>query len=193
MPQCPYARMTGDRVTDDLVIRPERPDDEEAIREVVAAAFGSDLEAQLVDDIRASPHYIPELALVAERGGRVVGHVMIGYAWLDDGESRRRIVTLSPLAVLPEAQRSGVGSALVRAVTSAADEIGEPLVVLEGSPTYYGRLGFEPASRSGIEMTLPSWAPPEAAQVMKLRAYDPALRGRVVYPSAFEAAAEHDG
>jgi putative acetyltransferase len=78
----------------------------------------------------------------------------------------------------------------VRAVAAAADDRGEPLVVLEGSPVFYGRLGFEHALPYGIEITLPSWAPPEAAQVLRLRSYDPALRGRVVYPPAFDAVSE---
>ena len=66
---------------------------------------------------------------------------------------------------------------------------GMDLVLLEGSPDYYGRLGFEPAARHGIEMPLPDWAPREAAQVRRLGAYDPAdptLRGSVVYPAAFD-------
>ena len=171
-----------------MLIRQETPDDHAAINVLVAAAFGSQVEAQLVDDIRASEEYIPELALVAERDAAIVGHVMISYAWLESAEGRRRIAMLSPLAVAPDEQRAGIGSALVKAVTAAAEERGEPLVILEGSPAYYGRLGFEHSVKYGIEITLPSWAPAEAAQVMRLKNYDPALTGRVVYPSAFDAA-----
>ena len=53
--------------------------------------------------------------------------------------------------------------------------------MLEGSPAYYGRLGFEPAAAHGITITLPDWAPPEAAQVLSLHASDPTMRGHVVY------------
>lgn len=175
----------------DRVIRPERPEDHEAIAEVVEAAFGSPAEARLVESIRSSDQYMPELALVAELDGRVVGHVMVSGATLEAGGTSRRIVMLAPLAVAPELQRSGAGSALVREVTRLADERGEPFVVLEGSPDYYGRLGFEPASAHGISLPLPSWAPPEAAQVLRLSADDPALRGRVVYPPTFDAVTEH--
>ena len=66
---------------------------------------------------------------------------------------------------------------------------GEPLVVLEGSPAYYGKLGFEHSTEYGIEIHLPDWAPPEAAQVIRLASFDPddpTLRGTVVYPSAFD-------
>jgi putative acetyltransferase len=63
--------------------------------------------------------------------------------------------------------------------------------VLEGSPVYYGRFGFEPSADYGIHLPLPDWAPPEAAQVLRLRNYDPSIRGHVVYPPAFDAATEH--
>lgn len=172
-----------------LKIRAESPDDHAEIRRVVAAAFGSDVEADLVDRIRASPEYIAECALVAEDDGDIVGHVMVSHAVLRNGDGDRAISMLSPLAVLPDRQGRGIGSALVRAVLTAADDRGEPLVVLEGSPAFYGRVGFEHAQLHGIEIDLPAWAPPEAAQVARLRAHDaedPSLRGKVVYPAAFD-------
>ena len=172
-------------------IRNEQPGDEAPIAAVVEAAFGSPAEARLVDLIRASSGFWPELSLVAEDGDRLVGHVMISAATLEGGGESRAIATLSPLAVAPDRQRQGIGAALVRAVTERADERGEPLVVLEGSPDYYGRLGFEPAAPQGITITLPSWAPPEAAQLMRLGSYDPAMRGHVVYPPAFDGVVEH--
>jgi putative acetyltransferase len=170
----------------DIAVRPERPDDHAAIGAVVAAAFGSPAEAQLVEDIRASGRCLPDLSLVAESGGEVVGHVMISYVDLDDGGTRRRVASLSPLAVRPDRQRRGIGAALVQAALQRADALGEPLVVLEGNPAYYGRFGFEHSVRHGIEIDLPSWAPPEAAQVRRLSQDDPAIRGRVVYPAAFD-------
>lgn len=172
-------------------IRPERPGDEDAIAAVVSAAFGTPAEAELVAAIRASAEFVPGLSLVAELDGRVVGHVMISGASLATEDGPRRITTLSPLAVAPDHQRRGIGSALVQEVTVRAGARGEPLVVLEGNPAYYGRLGFEPASASGISITLPPWAPPEAAQVLRLGRYDPSLRGQVVYPAAFDGVTEH--
>ncbi len=172
-------------------IRAERAGDERAIASVVEAAFGSPAEARLVGAIRASEHFVPELSLVAELHGHVVGHVMVSTVWLHDEHEHRRIATLSPLAVAPHYQGRGIGSALVGEVTTRADRRGEPLVVLEGSPAFYGRLGFEHSVRYGIHMTLPSWAPPEAAQVLRLRQYDPSIRGHVVYPPAFHDVGEH--
>jgi putative acetyltransferase len=177
--------MSQDPEPPPVAIRPERPGDEAAIAAVVEAAFGSPAEARLVGAIRASPQFIPELSLVAEIGARIVGHVMISEASLEDGGMLHRIVTLSPLAAAPDVHGRGVGSALVREVIARADERGEPLVVLEGNPRYYGRFGFEHSVPYGIRIDLPPWAPATAAQVLRLRAYDPALRGRVVYPPAF--------
>lgn len=173
-----------------LSIRPERPEDGPAIARVIEEAFGSPAVARLVEAVRRSPGFIRELSLVGEVGGRVAGHVMISDAGLRDGETTRRVANLSPLAVVPELQRRGIGSALVREVAARADERGEPLVVLEGSPAFYGRLGFEPSLPHGIHITLPSWATPEAAQVLRLSRYSPLLRGQVVYPPAFDGLAE---
>jgi putative acetyltransferase len=175
---------------DDVTIRAERSDDVAAIAAVVEAAFGSPVEAQLVADIRASENFVPELSLVAALDGRIVGHVMVSYAALHDNGQQRRICILSPLAVAPDWQRRGVGSALVRAVAAAVDARDEPLIMLEGSPAYYGRLGFEYSVPHGIRITLPEWAPPQAAQILRLRNYDPSIRGLVVYPPAFDDAEE---
>lgn len=172
-----------------MLIRPEAAADCAAIGAVVAAAFDSVAHSDLVERIRASPGYEPDLALVAVAGGVVVGHVMISRAILRNDAGDRRICMLSPLAVAPAHQRHGIGGALVTAVLAAADARGEPLVVLEGSPVYYGRFGFEPATTHGIHIHLPDWAPPEAAQVRRLSAYDaddPTLHGTVVYPPAFD-------
>jgi putative acetyltransferase len=170
-----------------LALRPEEPADHPAIARVVEAAFGSPTEARLVEDIRASPEFVPELALVAVLDGEVVGHTMVSGATLHTDDGRRHpIVMLSPLAVAPEQQGQGIGSALVREVVDRADRRGEPFVVLEGSPDYYGRLGFEPASLHGMVLPLPSWARAEAAQVVRLTNDDPDLTGRVVYPAAFD-------
>jgi putative acetyltransferase len=174
-----------------FTIRAETPADVGAIASVVAAAFASEAEARLVELIRASDNFVPEWSLVAASDSVVVGHVMLSYVGLLDGERERRVASLSPLAVAPAHQRVGIGSALVREVTARADASLEPLVVLEGSPDYYGRLGFEPAAPLGIEIDLPSWAPPEAAQVLRLDAYDPSVRGRIVYPPAFDEVTDH--
>lgn len=166
-------------------IRPETPDDHGAIRSVVAAAFPTDAESRLVDAIRASDRFVPELSLVAVEGGEVVGHVMISSADLDDSGTRHRVALLAPIAVHPDHQGRGIGTELLRASLARAGAMGEPMVLLEGSPRYYGARGFEHSAAYGITMDLPDWAPAEAAQIHRLSGYDPAIKGRLVLPEAF--------
>ena len=167
-------------------IRPETPADAGAIFRVVAAAFESEAEAILVDRIRASDRFIPDLSIVAEIDEEIVGHVMVSYTDLADDGTIHRVPMMAPVAVHPDHQRQGFGKALVRAGLAGADAMGEPLVVLQGDPGYYGLLGFEPSAPHGIQQDLPDWAPPEAAQVYRLGAYDPTIKGHVVLPPAFE-------
>jgi putative acetyltransferase len=176
----------------DVAIRRETSDDHAAIDRVVERAFGSPAEARLVRAIRASDEYRAELSLVATVGGSVVGHVMISGCKLidDDTRTEHAIVMLSPLAVDPDLQGRGVGGELVGAVTDLAGRHGEPLVVVEGDPRYYSRFGFGPAADHGILLPLPDWAPPEAAQVLRLTNDDLELRGRVVYPASFDVLAD---
>lgn len=168
-----------------MIVRPENDDDRPTIYAVVEAAFGQPAEAVLVERLWASPSYRPGLSLVAVDGDEIIGHVMVTTAWLEDGDWRQDIASLAPLAVRPDRQRAGVGTALLHAVLAVCDEREEPFVVLQGNPRYYERLGFEPCYPLGVTMDLPDWAPTEAAQLRRLVAYDPTIRGRVVYPDAF--------
>jgi len=172
-----------------LRIEVEEAQDRAAVRAVVLAAFVTHQSvADLVDLIRESPEFVPELSLVAKDAGEVVGHLMLSHADLvDEGGIRHQVVTLSPLSVVPSRQREGIGGSLVRAGLRAADLLAEPLVILEGSPRYYPRFGFRRADELGIAIGLPDWAPPEAAMVHPLSSYEPAVRGRLDYPPAFIA------
>lgn len=175
-----------------VVVEPERDADALAVDTVVRRAFHTqETVADMVAAIRASPQYEPGLALVARHDDEVVGFVMISHAALVDTDGTERdVLTLSPLAVDPAHERQGIGSALVRAVLDAAEARTDlpRLVTLEGSPIFYGRLGFRFAPDHGVTFDLPDWAPPEAAQVYRLAGHDPALRGRVTYPPAFALA-----
>lgn len=173
----------------DVIIELERPEDMDAVNAVVGRAFdGRPAVVDMVGAIRGSSRYRPGLAFVARAGGEVVGFVMLSGTDLVEGTGgRREVLTLTPLAVAPEHEGRGIGSALVRAALRAADAAGEPLVVLEGSPEFYGRLGFRQAAGHGIHLDLPEWVPPEAAQVYALSGYDPALHGHIEYPPAIAA------
>lgn len=138
--------------------------------------------------IHDSLNFVPELSLVAENDGAIIGHVMLSYVELAAADSVHRVLTLSPVSVVPAEQRKGAGSALIKSALHRAGEHGEPMVILEGSPNYYGRLGFKDARDFGVFFDLPEWAPPNAGQMYKLANYDPAIKGKVRYPPAFAAA-----
>lgn len=166
-------------------IRPERPEDFDAVHAMVAAAFEREDEARLVRLIRGSDHYVPELTLVSEDDGEILGHVMLSFVHFDGGGADR-VLCLAPLAVRPDRQRQGIGDALTRAALEAADARSEPLVVLTGHPSYYPRFGFEPARALGVESPEPGLTD-EVWVAKRLGSYDPGLRGLVRYPPAFDA------
>lgn len=170
-----------------MIVRTETPTDVAQVRAVVTAAFGAEPIAPLLDDLRTSSAW-RDLSFVAERDGRVVGHVCFTRGWLDAPDRLVEVLVLSPLSVHPEVQGMGVGQALVRRSLELLSDRPEPLVFLEGSPTYYGRLGFGPGADRGF--SAPSRRiPPAAFQVVPLPAYDDSLTGALVYPDAFW---EHD-
>ena len=164
------------------MIRRERHEDEGEISRVIEAAFGDRETAAFAEQIRASPGYVPELAFVTEEEGEIVAHTMLSRVRLEGPDVD--VLILTPMSVRPDRQRQGVGRELVEAALGAADELGEPLVLVEGVPSYYPQFGFRPATELGLERPDPR-IPDAAWMVRPLRAYDPALRGRVVYPSFF--------
>jgi putative acetyltransferase len=167
-----------------VAIRAVRPDDHAAVHAVVAAAFGDEHVAGLVDHLRAAGRV--EVELVAVAGDEVVGHVGLERCWVDDEERLVEALTLSPLSVAPDQQGQGVGGHLVSAALDAAREREEPYVFLEGAPGYYARHGFGPARDHGFDRPSPR-IPWPAFQVVVLD--DRGARGRLVYPDAFW---EHD-
>jgi putative acetyltransferase len=128
-------------------IRPERPDDSCRIREVNERAFGRPAEADLVEKLWHA--CADALSLVAEDGA-IVGHILFTPVVLE-GTGRRVLgMGLAPMAVLPDRQRQGIGSQLVKRGLDILRERGCPFVVVVGHPEYYPRFGFERASRHGL-------------------------------------------
>jgi putative acetyltransferase len=170
-----------------FVLRPERAADHAAVAAIVRAAFGGDDEVAMVEGIRRSDRYEPDLALVAVRSGEpagdVVGHAMLSWFDLvrDDDGSVERVLQLAPVAVRPDQQGAGVGSALCRELLRRADARGAPLVVVLGHPEYYPRFGFEPAARHGIRPPDPTMAP--ALFVAPLSGDRRGLRGQLAFPA----------
>ncbi|MGI9608749.1 MAG: GNAT family N-acetyltransferase [Acidimicrobiia bacterium] len=167
-----------------MIIRPETPGDYPGVAAVNVAAFGEENEAQLIELIRQTDLYVAELSLVAVDGEQVIGHVMFSYVTLEAPIGDIRILDLAPLAVHPDHQNRGVGTALTEHGLGLIESLGEPLVLVEGIPSYYPRFGFERATPHGISPPSPK-IPDEAFMVKLLPNYDPSYRGRVRYPPAF--------
>jgi putative acetyltransferase len=129
-------------------IRPVRAGDFPALSRVVAAAFEREAEARLVAALQTAGNNAYEL--VAEREGRIVGHILFSPVTVERGDDGRAL-GLAPLAVAPEVQGQGIGSALARAALSTLATGPYRAVVVLGDPAYYHRFGFRSASAFGLD------------------------------------------
>jgi putative acetyltransferase len=143
--------------------------DLEDLLRVERLAFRRDDEANLVADLLRDPTALPLLSLLAESEGRCLGHVLFTAVELVGPATPVVCSILAPLAVLPEAQGTGVGRALIEEGCRMLAARGVSLVFVFGSPSYYGRFGFEAANALGLEAPHPV-VPVAAWQVRGLEA-----------------------
>ncbi|SFL30091.1 GNAT family N-acetyltransferase [Lysobacter sp. cf310] len=165
-----------------LVIRDERADDRDAIRDVVAAAFlghphSQQTEHRIVDALRAADAL--SLSLVAVRDGKVLGHIAFSRVGIGDGSPDW--YGLGPVAVAPAQQGRGIGRALIETGLTRLRARRAAGCVVAGDPAYYGRYGF--AADPGLRYP---GLPPE--YFMAQHWSDAPARGEVAYHPAFELA-----
>ncbi len=163
-----------------ILTRPETPSDYDAIREINRRAFDGEDEARLVDRLRAGGLVVA--SLVAVEGTRVVGHILFSDLEIEAGRKTTRAAALAPMAVRPERQRRGIGTALIRAGLKACHTAGIEAVVVLGHPDYYPRFGFSAKTAEAIR------APFSGPAFMALELTPGALApgGTVRYPPAFD-------
>ena len=160
--------------------RAETAADIPAVHGVELAAFPSADEAELVSALRRDPAWIEGLSVVTTAPDRtVVGHAVLTRCHIEDVPA----LCLAPCAVLPAHQRTGAGSAAIRAVLQAARKRGEAFVVVLGHPEYYPRFGFERASAHGIRLSIE--VPDEALMAMSLDPLRALPPGTVRYAAPF--------
>lgn len=169
-----------------MIIRDLVGDDAARVRQLLTAAFADDGRVAELAEALVARGDRPGVELVAELDGQPVGHVQLSRGWVDAERSLVEVLVLSPLGVLPDYQRQGVGRALCRDAVRRAEQLGVPAVFLEGDPRYYARLGWERASARGFGS--PSARIPDPAfQVFVLPAWQPWMRGSFVYNDTFWA------
>ncbi|TDL33627.1 N-acetyltransferase [Arthrobacter nitrophenolicus] len=173
-----------------LMLRSENPADREAILALTAEAFaispatglpagGEPVEVGLLRAIFDAEEYLPHLSVVAVQDGEIVGHVISTRGWVGD----QGLLGLGPIGVTPRLQRQGIGSALMRETIDRANAGGERGIVLLGSPDYYARFGFVPASTFGIQAPDPAWG--DYFQFLPLALWSGGAHGTFRYAEPF--------
>lgn len=170
-----------------IAIRPQRPEEESAVRRVVTAAFEDDGRiAAFAEALRGRRDQGAAFVAVDGDGdGGILGHVQLSVSWVDARERLVEVLVLSPLAVAPAHQSQGIGSKLLTVAQEEAERLGAPLLFLEGDPGYYSTRGWRPGGDLGF--VPPSARIPDPAfQVVALPGYDPTtMRGSLIYNDTF--------
>lgn len=148
------------------------------------AEYSDYKEHFLVAKLRKSEAFIPELSLVIELDGEVVGNIMLTKLIIKNDENKEVSLALAPVSVLPQYQNSGIGSKLIIESLKIAKQIGFKSVIVLGHDKYYPRFGFKPASTWNIKC--PFDVPNESFMALELKK-DSLLDvvGTVIYPKEF--------
>lgn len=173
-----------------LIIRKEIPSDYDRVFELTTKAFetmpfSEGNEDKLVVRLRNASAFIPELSLVAELGGQLVGHILFTPLVVDNGQEQFQSLVLGPVSVLPEFQKQGIGSQMILAGHQKAKELGFQSVILIGHPEYYPRFGYKPASTWGIKTHIPLPSDDVFMAVELVEGGLSGVSGMVIFPPEF--------
>ncbi|MFH6605188.1 GNAT family N-acetyltransferase [Maribacter algicola] len=173
----------------ELIIRKERLDDLKTVFNLIEKAFENEQisdhkEQFLVERLRRSNAFIPELSMVAETNNKIVGHILLTKLKIKNGQNEFDSLTLAPVSVLPEYQGKGIGGILIKQGHKKAKELGFSSVILLGHEKYYPKFGYKRADQFGIE--LPFEVPKENCMAIELVENGlNGVSGMVEYPKEF--------
>lgn len=173
-------------ITNEFIIRKESASDHPKVYELNKIAFGQDNEAKLVDLLRNSDSFIPELSLVVALGNKIVGHILFTKIRIkSDDDKEFDSLALAPMAVKPEFQKQGIGAKLIQTGLLKAKELGHKSVIVLGHEHYYPKFGFVPAKKWKIKA--PFDVPENVFMGIELVADGlKNVTGTVQYPKEFE-------
>lgn len=173
-----------DNAAGTLVVRAETAGDVHAVRKLNKKAFKGNSESKLVDAVREADYFVPGLSIVAEMGGKIVGHILFSPIKINSAAGSTPALSLAPMAVPPEYQNQGIGTALIKYGLDECRRSGYKIVVVVGHAGYYPRFGFVKAGEKGL--SLPFEAPEEVFMALELApgALD-GVKGTVEYPREF--------
>lgn len=168
-----------------VTIRTEDAKDYPSVYDVNTNAFGRKEEARLVDRLRLSNNFIPELSIVASVDDKVVGHILFTEIFIKNGAKEIPTLALAPMAVTPQYQRKGIGQRLVRYGFEEAQKLGFKSVFVLGSSDYYTKFGFTPTTK--WQIVPPLNFPKEAFMGIELEEGSLSeVKGDVKYPYEFD-------
>lgn len=167
-----------------IEFRPEKGVDRKSICDLHLIAFGRRVEPELVNKIRSSKNFIPELFLVAISEKKIVGHILFSLIAVKTEEGEMPVHALAVISVLPKFQSKGIGEKLVKSGLEECRRLGHNIVFVVDHPSYYPRFGFVPAS--GYALSVLFEVPDEAFMAAEL---SPGalngISGTVHYPPEF--------
>ena len=168
-----------------ITLRKEEAKDFQNIAMVNDVAFGRKAESKLIDTLRNTKEFIPDLSAIAEVDGKVIGHILFYPITINEGEKKHISLALAPMSIIPAFHKKSIGKLLVIYGLQAAKNLGHKSVIVLGHPSYYPKFGFEPASKWNIKSPFP--APDEAFLAIELEKGSlEKISGTVIYPKAFD-------
>ena len=174
----------------DIKLRNEKKNDYRVVEELTREAFWNLYvpgcsEHLVLHNLRQHPDFIPELDFVAEKEGKIVGHIVYSRGTLIDPQgSKKEVVGFGPVSVLPSLQKQGIGSLLINHTINLARGMGYPAIFIYGDPRYYSRFGFHCAEKYDIKTADGYYAVALQALELKTGALN-SLTGRFMESGAY--------